>query len=92
MEIRRIALMEQQVIEWNLPPAPAKETDSRTANWDGLGQVELDAVRPEKLIAMLNDAIGEIFDTDLYEELEQTEDDERALFQAELKRYVEDDL
>lgn len=92
VEIRRIALMEQQVIEWNLPPAPAKETDSRTANWDGLGQVELDAVRPEKLIAMLNDAIGEIFDTDLYEELEQTEDDERALFQAELKRYVEDDL
>lgn len=27
-----IALMEQQVIEWKLPPAPAKETDSRTAN------------------------------------------------------------
>lgn len=92
VEIRRIALMEQQVIEWKLPPAPAKETDSRTANWDGLGQVELDAVRPEKLIAMLDDAINEIFDTDLYEELEQTEDDERELFQAELKRYVEEDL
>lgn len=92
VEIRRIALMEQQVIEWKLPPAPAKETDSRTANWDGLGQVELDAVKPEKLISMLNDAINEIFDQDLYDELITQENEERELFQAELKRYVENDL
>lgn len=92
VEIRRIALMEQQVIEWKLPPVPAKETDSRTANWDGLGQVELDAVKPEKLIAMLNDAVNEIFDQDLYDELITQEAEERELFQAELKRYVENDL
>ena len=92
VEIRRIALMEQQVIEWKLPPAPAKETDSRTANWDGLGQVELDAVKPEKLISMLNDAINEIFDQNLYDELITQENEERELFQAELKRYVENDL
>lgn len=92
IEIRRIALMEQQVIEWGLPPAPAKETDSRTANWDGLGQVELDAVKPEKLISMLNDAVNEIFDQDLYDELITQENEERELFQAELKRYVEEDL
>lgn len=92
VEIRRIALMEQQVIEWKLPPAPAKETDSRTANWDGLGQVELDAVKPEKLISMLNDAVNEIFDQDLYDELITQETEERKLFQAELKRYVENDL
>ena len=84
--------MEQQVIEWNLPPTPAKETDSRTANWDGLGQVELDAVKPEKLISMLDDAVNEIFDPELYDELMKREDDEREQFQAELKRYVEDDL
>lgn len=82
----------QQVIEWGLPPAPAKETDSRTANWDGLGQVELDAVKPEKLIALLDDAINEIFDQYLYDELIATEAKERELFQAELKRYVEEDL
>lgn len=92
VEIRRIALMEQQVIEWKLPPAPAKETDSRTANWGGLGQVELDAVKPEKLISMLNDAVNEIFDQDLYDELITQEAEERELFQAELKRYVENDL
>lgn len=65
---------------------------SRTANWDGLGQVELDAVKPEKLIALLDDAINEIFDQDLYDELIATEAEERELFQAELKRYVEEDL
>lgn len=92
VEIRRIALMEHQVIEWELPPAPAKETDSRTANWDGLGQVELDAVKPEKLVAMLNDAIGEIFDNDLYDELNQTEEEERELFQTELLRYVTEEI
>lgn len=92
VEIRRIALMEQQVIEWKLPPAPAKETDSRTANWDGLGQVELDAVKPEKLISLLDDAINEIFDRELYDELLKIESDEREQFQTELKRYVEDDL
>lgn len=62
------------------------------ARWDGLGQVELDAVKPEKLIAMLNDAIGEIFDNDLYDELQEIEDTERELFQTELRRYVTEEL
>ena len=57
-----------------------------------LGQVELDAVKPEKLIALLDDAINEIFDQDLYDELITTEAKERELFQAELKRYVEADV
>lgn len=92
VELRRVALMEKQVIEWKLPPAPAKETDSRTANWDGLGQVELDAVKPEKLISMLNEAIENIFDPELYHKLIKIESEEREQFQAELKRFVENDL
>lgn len=92
VELRRVALMEKQVIEWKLPPAPAKETDSRTANWDGLGQVELDAVKPEKLISMLNEAVESVFNRELYDELMEKEDEEREQFQAELKRFVENDL
>ena len=71
-----------------------KQTAGRQigTDWDGLGQVELDAVKPEKLIALLDDAINEIFDQDLYDELIATEAEERELFQAELKRYVEEDL
>ena len=92
IEVRRICLMERQVIDWNLPPAPTKVTDSRSVHWDGLGQVELDAVKPEKLVSLLRQAIHEIFDTDLYEELMDREKEEREFFQTELKRYVREDL
>lgn len=88
IEVRRIALMEHQVLMWKLPPAPAKDTDSRTANWNGLGQVELDAVKPEKLQKMCNDAINELFDHDLYDELKEQEDEERDVYRTRLREYV----
>jgi len=88
VEVRRFALLKEQVIEWKLPPAPAKETDSRTANWDGLGQVELDAVRPEKLQRLCEEAINSVFDNELYMQLRNTEKDEREIYQATLKDYV----
>lgn len=92
IEVRRICLMEKQVVAWHLPPAPTKLTDSRTANWDGLGQVELDAVRPEKLIELLDAAVADIFDVDLYDELMEAEKEEQELFRAEMKNYVDNEL
>lgn len=88
IQVHRIALMEHQVIEWKLPPAPAKETDSRTANWDGLGQVELDAVKPEVLQRMCEDAINKLFDHDLYDELVEQEEGERVVYRTQLREYV----
>jgi len=88
VDVRRISLMEHQVIEWKLPPAPAKVTDSRTANWDGLGQVELDAVRPEKIQSMCEEAINSVFDENLFFELKDTEERERVTYIQELKDYV----
>jgi hypothetical protein len=92
VELRRISLLEQQVIDWNLPPAPAKKTDSRTANWDGLGQVELDAVHPNKLRKLCSEAINEVFDEDLYSELQKQEDEERIEYRSILKQFVIDEL
>lgn len=88
IEVRRIALLHEQVVEWRLPHAPAKEGDSRTANWDGLGQVELDAVKPEKLQRMCQDAINDIFDSDLYNELRKAEEAETEVYRAQLREYV----
>lgn len=88
IEVRRICLNEDQVLAWKLPPAPTKDTDSRSKNWDGIGQVELDAVRPEKLISLLNDAIDDIFDPDLYEELKEIEREENKEYTKVLKEYV----
>lgn len=88
IEVRRFALMKKQVIEWKLPPAPAKDTDSRTAKWDGLGQVELDAVSPEKLQKLCEDAIDSIFDHELYEDLNISEENETIEYRSALKEYV----
>lgn len=92
IEVKRISLLHEQVVKWNLPPAPAKTTDSRTANWDGLGQVELDAVEPNKLKKLCRDAIDEIFNYDKYDELNEVEEEEREIYQKELKDYVTNEL
>jgi hypothetical protein len=88
VRVERVALMKEQVLEWKLPPAPAKIGDSRTVNWDGLGQVELDAVTPEKLNELCQDAILREFDDDLFDELSNEEDEEEVKFRKELKEYV----
>lgn len=88
LEVRRFALFEEQVIKWKLPPAPAKTTDSRTANWDGLGQVELDAVEVAVLRDLARDAIASVFDEDLYSELMETEELEGEQYRQALKDYV----
>lgn len=88
IEVRRIALMKEQVLEWNLPPAPIKKGDSRSAKWDGLGQVELDAVEPTQLQRLCQDAIDEIFDVDMFDELHGIEAMERTDYIEHLKEYV----
>lgn len=88
VEVRRIALNKKQVIAWKLPPAPIKPGDSRSAAWDGLGQVELDAVEPNTLRKWCQDAIDNVFDSELNDQLINQETDEREVYVAELKEYV----
>lgn len=88
IEVRRIALLHDQVVEWELPPAPVKDGDSRSANWNGLGQVELDAVEPNQLRRLCQEAIDSIFDRALFADLEKQEEDEQEEYRAALKTYV----
>lgn len=92
IDVKRIALMEKQVVAWKLPPAPAKKGDSRTANWGGLGQVELDAVKPEKLVKLVQKAIDGVFDSDLHEELIEKETKERKLYISRMKEEVDEEF
>jgi hypothetical protein len=88
VEIRRIALMKEQVLEWNLPPAPVKIGDTRSATWSGLGQVELDAVDPYLLHTLCRDSIKEIFNENIEKELKIKESMERIRYRTALKNYV----
>lgn len=89
IEVRRIALMENQVIEWKLPPAPVKEGDTRSAAWDGLGQVELDAVDPNLLQELARNAIDSVFDEDIYDDLVKEEGEQREIYISRLKDFVQ---
>lgn len=88
IEVRRIALMKHQVLEMNLPFAPTKEGDSRAKNWDGLGQVELDAVDPNTIDEMCTRAIESCFDEKWHKELTERIDQERPQYKEALKDYV----
>jgi hypothetical protein len=90
--VKRIALLHEQVIDWKLPPAPIKEGDSRSAKWNGLGQVELDAVEPKKLQRLCREAINSIFDNDLHDDLIEQEEQEGDYYRDELKKYVSNNL
>lgn len=88
VEVRRIALMKDQVTAWHLPPAPVKASDSRSASWDGLGQVELDAVEPRKLQRLCLDAILSVFDEEAYKELLSQEEVEKEEFIRIMKEFA----
>lgn len=90
IELKRVLLTKDQVVKWKLPPAPTKESDSRAATWDGLGQVELDAVNPRTLQKMIAEAIEKYFDAKLYRQLKATEATERSEFKTILLRDFKD--
>jgi hypothetical protein len=88
VNLERVALSKEQVLDMNLPIAPAKTTDVRSGGWDGLGQVELDAVKPEILQDMCQNAIDGIFDFKLHAELKEIEEAETVIYRRKLKEFV----
>jgi hypothetical protein len=76
VQIHRLALNYSQVEQWNPPPNPAKETDSRFAGYQvefGDESWELDAVEPRTLASLVEDQIKELIDEDVWEEVEKRE-------------------
>jgi len=65
----KVALTMEQVQDWGIPPAPAKESDTRTNGFIdkfGVGiQVELDAIKPNDLVQLIDDSIRYHFDENI---------------------------
>src|SRR5262249_42977984 len=55
---RRIAVTPEQISDWNLPSRPTKASDSRAKNF-GSVSVELDAIEPQRLRDLVQDAIAQ---------------------------------
>jgi hypothetical protein len=72
-KVVRVALSAAQVEQYQLPPNPGKATDSRAAAFvarhGALVQVELDALDPDDLHGLFDEAIEPFWDTSLYDDV-----------------------
>lgn len=83
-----IALTQQQIQQWKLPPAPTKKTDTRAGKFIaefGDRAVELDAIEPNELQKLIKDSVDPYFDKDIYAETNKTLQENRAY----IKEYVD---
>jgi hypothetical protein len=90
--VNRIALNMPQIEQYDPPPNPAKITDSRAKDYIerfGPESWELDALDPSVLDALIESAILEVQDPDLYFEQQQDEEEKRQVLLAASSRWSE---
>lgn len=71
-EPERVALTRDQVARYNLPTAPPKRTDSRSASWVG-ETTQAEALPPDLLRSIVRDKVAEFIDLDILEETKRQE-------------------
>lgn len=80
VEVKRLALNWDQIEQYNPPPNPAKETDSRSGPYIaqfGESSWELDALEPMVIDQLIDEAINELIDLDAWEQAQATEERNR---------------
>ena len=80
VEVKRIALNEEQVRQYSPPPNPAKTTDSRYDSYIrryGDESWELDALDPKVISVLIDDAVAEYTDEERWQELIQLEQEHK---------------
>lgn len=85
IDVRRLALNMNQIDEFNPPPNPAKETDSRYVEYHkkyGYSSWELDALKPETLCEITEREVRKFIDMDEWNESLREEDDEKRALSA----------
>jgi hypothetical protein len=84
-DIVRVALTPEQVQEYELPPQPGKATDTRAggfiAKHGSLVQVEIDALPPDVLRSLYQEAIDRYWDRSTYEAVLLQEAHERDVIE-----------
>jgi hypothetical protein len=79
IEFELLAVTDEQITAWNLPTRPAKENENEIA-------VELDAIPPDKLTALVDETIASQIDEDAWIKEQAAEESEREI----LARMVEE--
>lgn len=92
IEVKRIALNMDQIDAYQPPPNPAKMTDSRFQDYRalyGTSSWELDALRPEMLVELIQAEIRENLDLDMFNERVRMEDEAQSDFDTIAERWDE---
>lgn len=79
--VRRLALNWDQIEEYDPPPNPAKQTDSRHSTYEtafGEASWELDALEPEVIIALIREAVLGVRDDDAWFEAVEAQEAGRS--------------
>lgn len=82
VEIRKLAITPDQVAQYNPPPNPAKMSDSRARKFvaiHGANSYEVDALPPDVLAQLINDAVDEYEDDGLMQPILAQEERDKAL-------------
>jgi hypothetical protein len=82
INFERIAVNPDQITAWSLPTRPTKTTDSRAARFGHADSVELDAIDPNRLRQLVNDAIEQHVDQRQLEIIQEAEASERRFLEA----------
>jgi hypothetical protein len=90
---KRIALNPPQIAQYAPPPNPAKQTDSRYAEYvAATGQTdswELDALDPAVLVALITQEVEALRDDDVWAEATQEEKEHKRLLKAVSDRWAD---
>ena len=81
IHFKRLAVTPEQIDQWNLPTRPTKKSDSRSKGFGDIS-VELDAIDPSVLRALVQDAIEDHLPADQLAVLRVAENSEREMLKA----------
>ena len=84
IHFERMAVNPWQIEEWNLPTRPTKQSDVRARKFKG-ESVEVDAIEPERLLAMVERCITQHIDHEIHRRTLLIEEAERESL-AEMAR------
>jgi hypothetical protein len=90
LELRRLALNMDQVEQYDPPPNPAKETDSRFAGYIaeyGDESWELDALEPAVLADLVRSEISGLIDQVSWDEISGREDQEKSVLELAARNW-----
>lgn len=88
INFQRIAILPEQIEEFNLPTRPTKQSDSRARNWQGSECVELDSTPPSELRSLVENAITSLIDWYKWEQLKQVERLEQETMERTLGEFI----